>query len=268
MPPIDKWKGSRLRCVLFSGKSRAVIRRELYDMIENAGIDSQQVVIDEDNFNYFPQGLFSSDEYKFSMGKGLIDEDIRKELIEWWLGKDCKADRQTPNWDFVCTAKIDGNDGLILIEAKAHRDELYKKDPCKAKQKSRIEISRAVNEASEELHKLHSGFRFDIDYSYQISNRFAWCWKLASKGIPVILIYLGFLECPEMDHGSYKILKRSEDWKPLVLNYPGKKRGGSWACVPHDVWNTCIKVKDTPFYAIIASMNIQPEGVIRRDNAD
>ncbi len=257
-----------MRCVLLSGLTRAALRYELLNMIEKAGINPERVIIDEDKFTIYPKGLHEMDEYRFSMSCGLIDESIRKELIKWWLGIDCETDKQTPNWDFVCTAKIDGKDGLILIEAKAHRGELYKKDPCKAKQVSRKEISRAVDEASRELNKLHSGFRFDIDHSYQISNRFSWCWKLASEGIPVILIYLGFLKCPEMDHGSYKILKSSDGWKSLVLEYPGRKRSGTWASIPAHFWNRIWMVGETPLIPIFSSMDIQPEGVIRRENAD
>jgi hypothetical protein len=32
-----------------------------------------------------------------------------------------------------------------------------------------------------------------------MSNRFTWAWKLAEFGKPIILIYLGFLACDEMD---------------------------------------------------------------------
>mgnify|MGYP001224397025 CR=1 FL=1 len=268
MATIDQWKGSRLRCVLFSGMTRAAIRRELLNMIAHAGISSERVDIDDSGFLYYPKGLNEANEYRFSMSDGLIDESKRKNLIKWWLGIDCETDKQTPNWDFVCTARIDGIDGLILVEAKAHRDELYKKDPCKAGQESRTVISTAIQLAQAGLRKDHPDIRFDMDYSYQISNRLAWGWKLASLEIPVILIYLGCLECAEMDHGSYRILRKSEDWKRLVMNYPGKKRGGSWATIPAKIWNSCIRVNDTPLFPIIASINIQPEGVIRREYAD
>jgi hypothetical protein len=36
------------------------------------------------------------------------------------------------------------------------------------------------------------------DWCYQMSIRFAWAWKLAGLGKPVILIYLGFLAYDEM----------------------------------------------------------------------
>lgn len=36
-----------------------------------------------------------------------------------------------------------------------------------------------------------------------MSNRFAWAWKLATMEVPVVLVYLGFLNATEMgDQGS------------------------------------------------------------------
>lgn len=259
-----KWKGSRLRCVLFSDKSRAEIRSELMSMIAQAGMDTSTIEIDQENFIYYPQGLKFSKEYRFSDPGDLIAETKRKELIRWWLGIDGDTDKQTPNWDFVCTAKIDGKDGLILVEAKAHRGELYYKDPSKAGDVSRKEITRALGEIQGPLAHKFQDIRFDIDSSYQISNRIAWAAKLAEIGIPTVLIYLGFLNCPEMDHGSYKILRNSEDWKNLVKEYPGKKTKGTWAYIPEELWNRKIKFGKTSFIPVIASMDIQPEGIIRK----
>ena len=263
MATIDIWKGSRLRCVLFSGKTREEIRSELMGMIAQAEIDSSSIEIDQEHFIYYPQGPANSKEYRFSDAGNLIDEDKRKKLIKWWLGT-YETEKQTPNWDFVCTAKIDGKDGLILVEAKAHRGEFYYKNSCGAGEESRKAISHALDKAQELLENGFPEMSFDMDYSYQLSNRIAWSVKLAENGIPVVLIYLGFLNCPEMDHGNYKILKSREYWKKLVLNYPGKKTRGTWASIPAEYWNSKIKIGDTSFIPIIGSMDIQPEGIIRK----
>lgn len=263
MAKNDTWKGSRLRCVLFSGKQPEEIRSELLDMIAQAGIDDCRIEIDQDNFIYYPQGIKKSKEYRFSDPGDLIDETKRKEMVKWWLGKD-ETEKQTPNWDFVCTAKINGKDGLILVEAKAHRGEFYYKNSCGAGKESRKEISQALGEIQEALANDFPEMSFEMDYSYQLSNRIAWAVKLAEIGIPTVLIYLGFLNCPEMDHGNYKILETSEYWKKLVLNYPGKKTRGTWASIPAEFWNSKIKIGDTSFIPIIASMDIQPEGIIKK----
>lgn len=51
-----------------------------------------------------------------------------------------------------------------------------------------------------------------------MSNRFAWSWKLTELGIPVVLIYLGFLRATEMaDRGS--AIVDEADWRRQVLSH-------------------------------------------------
>ena len=42
------------------------------------------------------------------------------------------------------------------------------------------------------------GLCISRDRCYQFSNRIAFAWKLVSLGIPVVLVYLGFLNDPGM----------------------------------------------------------------------
>jgi hypothetical protein len=42
------------------------------------------------------------------------------------------------------------------------------------------------------------GWTLSRDSHYQLTNRFAWAWKLASMGVPVVLGYLGFQGAAEM----------------------------------------------------------------------
>ena len=48
--------------------------------------------------------------------------DHREALTRWWLAVRKRAN--TPNWDIVSTATIDGIEGLVLVEAKAHAAEI------------------------------------------------------------------------------------------------------------------------------------------------
>lgn len=52
-----------------------------------------------------------------------FDSEKSASIAEWWPNGG-------PKWDFICQAKIDGNDGIILVEAKAHHGEVGGK--CKA----------------------------------------------------------------------------------------------------------------------------------------
>ena len=111
----------------------------------------------------------------------------------------------TPNWDIASTCTFEGERGLLLIEAKAHGSELKPEgkslrsnaSPNSIKNHERIGL--AVAEANAELQSA-TGRQWFIsrDDHYQLSNRFAWSWKLASLGIPVVLLYLGFLNAQDM----------------------------------------------------------------------
>jgi hypothetical protein len=67
------------------------------------------------------------------------------------------------------------------------------------------------------------------DSHYQISNRFAWSWKLTTLGLPVVLIYLGFLGAHEMGDRGQPFMKVS-DWEGLVLSH-------SRRLFPAEVWD-------------------------------
>src|SRR5438445_666072 len=63
----------------------------------------------------------------------ILQPRIREELTDWWLatrGRDNRA--PTPNWDLVCTCLLAGKKGLVLVEGKAHENELPEKDVCDA----------------------------------------------------------------------------------------------------------------------------------------
>jgi hypothetical protein len=56
------------------------------------------------------------------------------------------------------------------------------------------------------------------DWNYQMSNRFAWAWKLADLGIPVILVHLGFLNAHEMNDKGRPFADH-EDWTRAVMRH-------------------------------------------------
>ncbi len=119
------------------------------------------------------------------------------ELRPWWLRH--AAGANTPNWDLAVECDIDGRRGMCLVEAKANVRELStagkasNKNPSPNSKDNQTHIDAALREASAELTR--AGFRasFAINKSYQLANRLAFAWRLASSGIPVVLVYLGFL---------------------------------------------------------------------------
>lgn len=252
---IDQWKGSRLRCLLLTGLNEGALRTVLLGLI-NSSILGLSITLDDD-FVCYPKGYKKFDEVRLGQANKLLSPQNRIELNKWWLGRntDSSGHKDTPNWDLACSAKINSADGLILVEAKAHKVELSKKpdksgaDPLG----SLVHIKNALQEANTAMNNHLSGFNLRHDEHYQISNRFAWSWKLASMGIPVVLIYLGFLNTHEMR--SSTIFKEHGEWNKCVENYCCNK-------IPFDIWDREVKTEKASFYPIIRSLDIQPCCVI------
>ncbi len=93
----------------------------------------------------------------------------------------------------------------------------------------------------------NGGWRLSRDRCYQLSNRFAWAWKLVDLGVPVILVYLGFLDATEMsDEGSP--FADHGDWQHCVMSHA---RG----LVPDEVWGQGHRADDgTSFIPRIVSV--------------
>jgi hypothetical protein len=127
----------------------------------------------------------------------LPGHDVWNRLLPWWLVHPKGAN--TPNWDLALSCEIDGRPGLVLFEAKAHHAELSdagKKPLDKASARS-LDNLRQISTA---LHEAADGYRQEgfspvltTESHYQAANRLAFAWKLASSGIPTVLVYLGFI---------------------------------------------------------------------------
>lgn len=128
----------------------------------------------------------------------------------------------------VSTCTIDGKRGILLIEAKAHEKELNDEshgkilDKKKASEdtiRNHIKIGEAIKEANDEIKKQFPEISISRNNCYQLSNRVASAWWLANEGIPVVLMYLGFLDCQDMNDGKNKLLNSPEDWEDCFLNH-------------------------------------------------
>jgi hypothetical protein len=72
-------------------------------------------------------------------------------------------------------------------------------------------------------------------------------WKIASLGVPVALVYLGFIAADEMR--GRKLIGNGEEWELIVRDYV---RG----IVPDRVWDKPMDVAGTPVRAFIQSRRI------------
>jgi hypothetical protein len=190
---------------------------------------------------YTPGGFLRPDEAKLGETKGFLDPDERETVTRWWLA--VRGNANTPNWNLVSTCKIGGRDGLVLLEAKAHAGELKRADRCGAgNQQNSERIIEAIGEASKAL---GNGWSLRADRCYQLSNRFAWSWKVASLGKPVVLVYLGFLNACEMPEH----FQDDAAWEHSLVEYAG-------GCVPPTAWNSRIMVNGTPLIPLIRPANV------------
>ena len=131
----------------------------------------------------------------------------------WWVDHPGKQ----PTWDYICQARISGREGLILLEAKAHRNETSK--PKKPKPQKNESTSDYSFEKRQRNHrKIESNITSQIsvlggDYSgyYQVANRIAYTIKAREVlGRPVLLVFLGFINMDS--HFTDRFMTQS-DWE-------------------------------------------------------
>lgn len=240
-----EFKGSRLRCLQLTSLHDEEVARFLTGLITPHG------EIDPDDI-WRPRGMPIPGEVDWQTTVEFLSKAQRREAIDWWLSAR-HGNSRTPNWDLVSTCTMpDGRKGLLLVEAKAHPGELQKRDECKAGVENRPQIERAVAEAQQQLNHARSGWALDAHLHYQLSNRFAWAWKIASMGIPVILVYLGFLNATEMITDTRAVFRSRDEWERRLREY-------SRNVVPPSVWNDTVPVNRTPLTALIRAAEVAVE---------
>ena len=102
-----------------------------------------------------------------------------------------------------------------------------------------------MTEANEGLRDATGGkWHLGTTRKYQLANRFAWSWKLATLGKPVVLVYLGFLNAIEMKRGGTTTFRSDDDWKGALLEYSGD-------VVDSACWETELDVEGTTMLPLI-----------------
>lgn len=205
---------------------------------------------------WMPGGFADPAEAELDKADRLLDAGRRKQLAEWWLPAHCQG-RRTPNFDIASTCTVGGKRGLLLVEAKAHDEELIKEaagrvlaeDASEDRRASHPAIGEAIDAACEGL-KAATGeaWRLSRDSHYQISNRFAWSWKLNDLGVPVVLVYLGFLRADEMsDKGAP--FDNHAAWEATVRRH-------SEGVVASVIWGQPCTVNGQSFVPLIRSLKV------------
>ena len=85
-----------------------------------------------------------------------------------------------------------------------------------------------------------------------MSNRFAWAWKLADLGVPVALVYLGFLKADDMSKPGEVPFVNADAWEARV-------RSHSAPLFPGAIWNKRWLVESVPLIPLIRSIELPLE---------
>lgn len=247
--PVKEQRGSRARCVLFTEGSREEVAKRLTELV------SPHAVVDPVRHVWAPKGFSDPTEGKLGDTAPFLSDQQREEISSWWLAVR-RATANTPNWDIISQATIGGREGLILVEAKAHDKELTKEaggKPFDAKatpgsSSNHKGIGACIDEACQSLSSA-SGLAWHLsrDSHYQMSNRFAWSWKVTTMGIPVVLVYLGFVNADEMKDRGISF-DNHEQWKQLVESQ-------SQTLFPNAVWGKTLGVNSVQFIPLIRSVS-------------
>jgi hypothetical protein len=229
----NQQKGSKPRCHLLTKGTDSEVAARLTSLIEPWG----KVRLSD---HWMPSGFERCAEAQLASANELLpDLQCQETLRDWWLAISTER-TATPNIDLASTCLVRGKEGLLLVEAKAHDAELRNEERGKPlkdhasddSQRNHEHIDLAIRAANASL-SVETKLRWSLsrDSHYQMSNRFAWAWKLTEIGIPVILAYLGFIGCEEMRKGDkQRPISSEEEWEEML-------RVNSRPLFPGEVWN-------------------------------
>lgn len=256
---LDNHRGSQPRCVLMVKGNREEVASRLTRMV-----NLPDVVVSLSD-RWMPYGKpvrrngswdkTPAQEVELDKSNDLVCREVQLQLKTWWLAVPGRGKgTRTPNWDIASTCTIMDKPGLLLIEAKAHSNELdpdgkllrSNASPNSIKNHERIGLE--IAEAAAQFQQA-TGKRWDIsrDHHSQLSNRFAWSWKLASLGIPVVLVYLGFLNAQDMVDGG-PLFRSEAEWTSTLKDH-------CLGAVDEACWGEWVDFDGVPFIALIRGID-------------
>ena len=240
-------RGSRPRCVLLVDGERERVASRLTRLVGHPAV----TVGHDDCWKpygkpVYKEGSWDRDPVQEAelVRVEILSCSLRRDLRQWWLAVNGRA--RTPTWDIASSCKVHGESGLLLVEAKAHRNELWQQaNECRStRPENREHICGAIAEAADGLQSVTGNpWHISCESHYQLANRFAWSWKIASLGVPVVLVYLGFLKADEVGKDG-GVFDTSKSWEQTLKSYGD-------GIVDNSCWGNCLEVAGVPFLPLI-----------------
>lgn len=238
------YRGSRKHVLDWTDRSTFLQEFEIF-------IDLPAVKITDSDL-YMPKGLAAPEEARLERFglTWLEDHSAWPELKSWWLYHHHPL-ANTPNWDIAIGCSIEDRPGLILVEAKANWPELntagksIRSDASLKSRENHDQIGRAIEQACNGWKKIDARVAISRDSHYQLSNRLAFTWKLATLGIPVVLLYLGFTG----DEGVRNVgapFSDDNDWQRALSGYID-------GVFPQDLLGRSLVIDETPVWFLSRS---------------
>lgn len=254
-------RGSKPRCHWFTHGEPAQVAARLKELIKPWGAVSKQD-------HWMPEGFNKIEEAELHKTQQLLGKSDRDQISAWWF-RIVRCRQTAPSFDIASTCVVDGCKAILLIEAKAHVEELRGEEggkplSSKSSEGERINhdhIGKAISWANERLiANTNLCWELSRDGCYQMSNRFATACKLTELGFPVILVYLGFLNATEMkDQGQP--FRNHQEWENLVKTH-------SQRLFPNEVWGKSWRLHDQPFIPLIRSVEIAFDQPVKEFKAE
>jgi hypothetical protein len=180
-----------------------------------------------------------------------LSESEVRELRDWWLVH--RRGAKLPTWDLALAGRSADNErAVVLFEAKAHRTELSvagKEAPTRntddGKERSEANhqrIGEAIAEVSAAL-----GISICRDRNYQFANRVAFAWKIASMGVPVALVYLGFIGDDQISPGNQ--FSDEAAWQAAFREHVAD-------CFPPSMLEAAVATSRAPFWLLPRSLHV------------
>jgi hypothetical protein len=161
----------------------------------------------------------------------------------------------TPNWDIAVGCTIENQPGLVLVEAKANRPELkadgklLHESPSKNSEENHKQVGRAIDEARAGWQQVDPRVSISRDSHHQLANRLAFTWKLATLGIPVVLIYLGFIGDEGIREDAGAPFSDDRDWQQAFSEYVSRT-------IPLDFFDRRVDFRPSPVWLVSRSRPI------------